>query len=151
MSASTLSTAALVRETTISVVINCALTAAFYFLLFHGVEAVPVWGVGNFAFDFGPQTFMIALMGTMVPGLIASRTLRSPATPRAKIIRRALVFAVVALIFGCAMTSTSLWLLGIKTIAFQQGLMAKLLYGGALAAIVTPLFLRVQFAARTDR
>lgn len=148
MPASALSTAALARETTISVVINCALTAAFYFLLFHGVEAVPIWGVGNFAFDFGPQTFMIALMGTMVPGLIASRKFRSSATPKTKIIQRALVVAVVALIVGCSITTASLWLLSSDVVAFNQGLKAKILYGGALAAIVTPLFLRAQFAAK---
>jgi len=148
MAAPALSAAALARETGISVVINCTLIAAFYFLLFHGMEAVPIWGVGNYAFDFVPQTFMIALMGTMVPGLIATRASGPSGPSRPKIVRRALRFAFIAIILGSSVTSASLWLLDMKAVAFDHGLIAKLVYGGTLAAIVTPLFLRTQCAAR---
>ena len=60
----------LVRETAISMAINGVLSAVFYFAFFHGLAKVPVWGVGNYAFDFVPQSFMVALMGTLVPGLL---------------------------------------------------------------------------------
>lgn len=140
---SALSAAALARETAISVAINCTMSTAFYLLLFHDVEPVPIWGLGNYAFDFGPQTFMIALMGTMVPGLITARALKYQGCARA-IIGRALRFALVAVLIGVAATCASLWMLGIESLGFRQGLIAKLAYGATLAAIVTPLFLRTQ-------
>lgn len=148
MTVPTLSAAALARETAISVAINCTLTAVFYFLLFQGVEKVPIWGLGKYAFDFLPQTFMVALMGAMAPGLIALRTLRLAKPTRAQIIRRALAFACIAVIVGCSMVTAGLWLSGMETILFEYGLAAKLAYGGLLAAIVTPLFLHVQFSKR---
>lgn len=139
-----LSNAALVRETAISVLINCVMTAAFYFLVFHGVEPVPIWGLGNFAFDFAPQTFMIALMGTLVPGLIAAHAMKPDGPTRTQIARRAFLFALIAVAVGILASSALLWVSGLDLMPFRAGMIIKLVYGASLAAIVTPTFLRSQ-------
>ena len=122
-----LSNAALVRETAISVLINCVMTAAFYFLVFHGVEPVPIWGLGNFAFDFAPQTFM-----------------KPDGPTRTQIARRAFLFALIAVAVGILASSALLWVSGLDLMPFRAGMIIKLVYGASLAAIVTPTFLRSQ-------
>lgn len=63
------------RETLVNVAINCFFAALFFFVVFGGQDRVPVWGLGNWVFDFIPQSFMIALLGTIIPGALAAKRL----------------------------------------------------------------------------
>jgi hypothetical protein len=138
------------RETMISVVINVALSLGFFLLLFGRTDPIPVWGLGKYAFDFVPQSFMIALMSTVVPGILAIRRRRAglvarvespPRLPR-KLLQRALLVALLAVLLGAGLAALILSAIGIDTIAWTPALAFKLLYGGALAIIVTPPTLR---------
>lgn len=59
------------RETLISIAINMPLTLVIFAAMFGFRVAPPLHGIGSFGFDFVPQSFMLALMGSLVPGLLA--------------------------------------------------------------------------------
>lgn len=143
------------RETLVSIVINVVISLAFFWLVFADTDPIPVWGVGNYVFDLIPQTFMITLMSVLVPGTIVARKLRAGNVgtfPVAKpLLRnrlvRAIVFAVSAVCITVVLASATLVAFGIDTIPSMPALASKLLIGGALAAIVTPLGLARELAA----
>ena len=73
-----LTTAAYIRrEILVSAVINGTFSALAFTLVFGGLEQVPLWGVGNWVFDFLLQGFMVALMATLVPGILARRKIKA--------------------------------------------------------------------------
>jgi hypothetical protein len=139
------------REAMISVVINVALSGLFFLLVFGRTDPIPVWGLGKYAFDFVPQSFMIALMSAVVPGILAIQRRRAglvervespPRLPR-KLLPRALLVALLAVLLGAGCIALVLFATRIDSIGWPPALVFKLLYGGALAALVTPPSLRV--------
>jgi hypothetical protein len=135
----------LARETLLSALINGAISVAFFLGVFGGTGSVPVWGTGNYAFDFVPQSFAIGLMAALVPGLLCRKALLSgrltPALaspPAAGIIAlRALVCAVAAAIVGGALAALALWLSGVNVIGYGYAFGCKVAYGAGLGALVT--------------
>jgi hypothetical protein len=154
-------TAYIRRETLISMVINSVLTLLFFLLLFGGMAHVPLWGMGHWAFDFIPQSLMIALMSTLIPGLLTRRAVASgriiangppsrlPANPvvRAVLVALAVTAIVVALV-AAAHFMASADHAAPGTIPFAAALAIKLAYAAVLAAAVTPPGLRAALAAR---
>lgn len=155
-------TAYIRRETLISMVINSVLTLLFFLLLFGGMAHVPQWGVGHWAFDFIPQSLMIALMSTLVPGLLTRRAVASsrimangppsrlPANPvvRAIAVALAVTTIVVALVVAAHLVVSASGQGTPSTIPFAAALAIKLAYAAVLAAAVTPPGLRAALAAR---
>lgn len=138
------------QETLISVVINGVLSAVFFLLVFGLADSVAVWGVGNWVFDFLPQSFMITLMSTLVPGALTAKRLKagilepgSFATrlPRSLLLR-ALLLAVLAAAIGTALVAGLAALTGINELGLVPGLGIKVAYGIALGSVVTPIGLR---------
>lgn len=143
--------AAYVRsEVRISVLINAAISLLFFLLVFRRTDPVPVWGLGKFAFDFIPQSLMIALMSAVVPGLLAIRRRRAgrverieaPSRLPQRLLPRALLVAVLAVAVGAGSVALVLLAMGIESIGWTPALVTKVLYGAALAAIITPPTLR---------
>jgi len=144
-------TAYIRRETLVSVIINSAFSLVFFGLVFGFRRQVTVWGVGGYVFDFGPQAFMIALMATLVPGTIARRAVsagrmapwptRLPLPHTLWLTALLLALGSAAVAVGCA--TATLALIGRTQLAPAAALAAKLLFGAALAAIITPIGLRV--------
>ncbi|WP_343525462.1 hypothetical protein [Sphingomonas sp.] len=133
----------LAKEAAISATINAVITLGFYFGMFHGLAAVPVWGIGGFAYDFLPQSFMVTLMGTAIPGMIWSRR-RAGALARplvVAVLARVLAFAVAALVLGSGAWLLVLWASGAAWIGFMPGLAIKIVYSVALSLVVTPAML----------
>jgi hypothetical protein len=141
----------LVVETAISMGINALLSAGFAWLIFHGHDHVPIRGPGGLVRDAGPQTFMITLMGTLVPSLITRQRMRAgrldawlqghsgASQGRASnIFLRALVMAVVAMVLGLAINRTILPLLFPAGLAYEGVLLLKTVYGLLVALLVTP-------------
>lgn len=133
----------LLRETAISMVINTLFSLAFFLLVFK--IAAPVPG-RSYAVDFLPQSFAIALMSTLVPGAIAARNVRlgrmarwphSSPLPR-RLWQRTVLVAVLAMVLGGGALCGLMLLAGPVAIAWWPALVAKLAYGAALAAVVTP-------------
>lgn len=140
----------LLREAAISVAINGVLSAGFFYALFGGRDRILVWGIGNFVFDFLPQGFMVAMMGSLVPGLLARKAWRAGrpmiATPT-RVLSWSLQSAITTAAIGTALAGAGLWLAGVDTLPFSTGLIVKIAYGMALATLATPTMLhRVWFS-----
>jgi hypothetical protein len=142
-----------VRETAISIVINAAISAVFAWAMFHGAEPVSVSGAGGLAFDFLPQTFMIALMSSLVPSAIARKRLRPDMAasghaapgrlPRNLLLRALLIAAAATLLIAPAAS----FLLAKAAGASLDGgavMPMKVAYGAFLALLVTPAALRAE-------
>lgn len=134
------------RETAISMVINAAISALMTWLVFGGAAG----GVARAAMvvDFVPQTFMVALMGSLVPSAIALRTIRRaaagnlPAAPIGGLILRCVLIALVAtFLLGGVGALLAVALLDAQ-IEFRALIVMKMLYGALVAAVLTPLALR---------
>jgi len=144
------------RETLVSVVINTALTFAFYCLVFGLGRRVPVWGVGAYVFDFIPQAFMIALMATLVPGALARNALRkglvAPWAGGSRLPRRlwlrALVVAVLSALIAVGGAAVLMTVTGWTMLSPLSALLGKLGFAVGLAVIVTPPGLRAALTPR---
>lgn len=136
----------LYRETAISVAINAVLSLIFFLLVFGTPASVRVAGAGGYGMDFVPQSLMIALMASLVPGAIAAAKLRraglAAAEARAALLRRSLATALLGAGVGAAIGWLLALLLPVAAIPLMPALFAKILYGALLAAIVTPIGLR---------
>lgn len=138
------------RETLASILINTVLSLAFFLLVFGTSATVPTRGLHSLAVDFIPQSFMIALMSTLVPGALTLRRVRAGTLPRstrpsrlpAKLVPRALLVALLAVLLGAGITGAVVWFTAPDAIAWLPALLIKLAYGGLLAAITTPPGLR---------
>lgn len=138
------------RGTVTSVIVSSVLSIVLFFVVFGGLDPVPVWGAGGWVRDFGPQGFMIALMSTLVPGLLARQQIKAGAVatlpgetrlPR-NLLVRAVVLAVAAGVFGTALIGAAAFALQQPAFPFAVALILKVAYGAALAAVITPLGLR---------
>lgn len=133
------------REAATSAVINVAISGGVFFLLFHGQQTVEVWGLGNYAFDFLPQSFMVGGMASLVPGLIARharKKLGQPTTSISSLLMTAALLAIGAVVIGGGSAAAVLWAAKFESIAFLGAFLIKLVYGGALGALVTTAMLR---------
>jgi hypothetical protein len=124
----------IVRETLISVVINSAISVGVCLLLFGLDRPVPASALG---WDFLPQSFMIALMGTVVPALMLRRRLGASV---ARIVMCAVAMAIGALLPG-NVASVLTHMLVEASVPARNALLIKAGYGAALAAVVTPIAL----------
>lgn len=144
------------RETAVSIAINVALSAAFFVAVFGTGGEVPVWGVGGYIFDFGPQGFMIGLMATLVPGLLASKARRQGKVGAiagqsrlpAAVLPRAVLCGVFGAACGVAGAGMLLFASGALQLAWLPALLAKLAFGAVLALLVTPAGLRAELTKR---
>lgn len=144
----------ILRETLVSIAINTVLSIGFFLLVFGRTNPVPLWGMGHWVFDAIPQSFMIALMGTLVPGMMAGKALRAGnlavhgmPKPFSRLAIRALATALVAAAVGLLLAALVAQLSGLASLSWMAALAIKAVYGAALAAIVTPLSLRAALAA----
>ena len=148
------------HETGISIVINMAISAAFVWIVFGGAAAVPVSGTRGLLVDFLPQTFMIALMGSLVPSALTRKRVRGqrrrgqpgrdeiaggapflPWLPRSLLVRSILIaLAALPILAGPAMLL--LWSVQHAPVTIWVVLVLKIAYGALVAAVVTPLAVR---------
>lgn len=138
------------RETGVGVIIASVLTVLLFFVVFGGRATIPTWGPGGWVFDFVPQSFMIALMGTLVLGILTRRKLRAgvvaalPGTTRLprNLVVRALSLAVASAALGTAFVATVTFAAQQESLAFAVALTLKVAYGALLATLITSLGLR---------
>lgn len=136
------------RETAISVVINVVISLLFVWLVFGGDAEAARQDV---LIDFIPQTFMIALMGSLIPAAITRGKLNRGAVARIpgppsrlphNLFLRSLLIAVAAtLVVGGAAAILTVALLG-TSIDLETLTIVKACYGALVALIVTPPALR---------
>ncbi len=134
-------------EAAVSAAINAVLSIAFTLAVFGGTRLVPA---SDLAFDAIPQTFMVALMATLVPtvltqkrlktGRVARMTHLSLGLPRS-VVGRSLLVALLLAAFAWALHQGLLPM--DASFAFANVLMVKTLYGALLGAMVTAFAVRV--------
>lgn len=131
------------RESLVSAAINTAFSALFYGLIFGFAAALPVRGMGAFAFDFLPQSAAIGLMASLIPGLLLRRAVARGALanipaadkrPRIAVIVGISIAGAVG--FGAVLAGL-FWLAAPDQIGRSAALAIKLVYGAALGATVT--------------
>ncbi len=142
-------------ETLISVIINTVISIGFVWFAFGGQSQVAVAALIP---DAIPQSFMIALMSTIVPTLLTRR--RRQAGTIAAMSRktrpklfgslpvRALAAALVAALAGLAIHFVVLATFAPGGLTFDATLAFKAAYGAMLSAIVTPAMLLVALSDR---
>jgi biotin transporter BioY len=135
------------RETLVSIIINIAISAAFFVALFGMSAPVLVAGTAGLAVDSLPQAFMIGLMASLVPAMLAASRHASQ-VPRRQILTFALISAFVAMILAGGVLAGLLLLSGMDTMGAPAALGLKCVFGGLLGAIVTPLAVRRALSSR---
>ncbi|MDO6415326.1 hypothetical protein Q4F19_13110 [Sphingomonas sp. BIUV-7] len=123
----------------ISVVINVVLSIGFFVGLFGTRGPFALGAVGP---DFFPQSFMVALMGTLVPSLIANRRLGGGIRP---IVLRCLGIAILSAAIAGGLGWRWFATHPATLLPLASMLPLKAVFGGILAAIVTPIALRLLF------
>jgi hypothetical protein len=129
------------REAAIGFGINAVLSLAFFLGIFGMARHLLDWG--TLAPDFVPQSVAVTLMSALVPALIARAKLGGGVRP---VLLRAAVFAVGGAVLGVALTLLTN-AAALPPIGWGAALGVKMLYGGALGALVTTLVLRRMIAA----
>jgi hypothetical protein len=138
-------------ETAISIVINVLISALFMVAVFGRASGIDLWGPHGLALDFVPQTFMISAMSILVPTLLTRRRVRagiltrraSPAPILPHLMVRIVLLALLfTLIFG-GLGVLALALTWTGPLRFWQVFPMKLLYGGLVALIATPIGLSI--------
>ena len=138
------------RETAVSVIISSALTILMVLVVFGRPSAIAVWGGSGWMRDCVPQSFMIALMCTLMPGLMAQRNVRAGRVstiagatrlPR-NLVVRGLVLAAAAAVLGTALAAALASASQLQSLPFGVALASKVAYGAAIAAWITPLAVR---------
>ncbi|MEO9132181.1 MAG: hypothetical protein ABI240_13340 [Sphingomonas sp.] len=139
-------------ETALGIVINALISIGFVWLVFGGTPRIATRAL---ILDAVPQSFMIALMSTIVPTLLTRRRQRAglvaglpghtPVFLR-PLLLRATFIAVLAVGVGVAFSACFTTLVAPDGLSFGAALAFKAGYGGALGLIVTPI--TVQLALR---
>lgn len=129
------------REAGVSFAINATLSLGFFLAVF-GIAVRPLeWAAPDaLGLDFIPQSIAVSLMSALVPALIARRRL-SLAVPVRVIVLRAFGCALGGGILGAALALATMQA-GLPPIPWGAALGLKLIYGGALGAIITSLILQ---------
>ena len=147
-------------ETAISMVINAAISACFAWLVFGGRADIALWGAGGLAFDFVPQTFMIAMMSVVVPTMLTRRRIGAGAVrPRrgppsrlpSNLFVRALLVALVATVALGGVATAALAATWSGPVGFTAALPLKIAYGAAVALVVTPFALKAALGDRRGK
>ncbi len=134
-------------ETLVSVAINAAMSVGFVFLIFHGQTQIYATGRHGIVADMAPQTFMVAFMSCLVPGLLTrQRHVTGALTWQATesqanvshVWLRAGGVALLAMCLVVAISEATLPNLLPRGISFRSLVMGKALFGMLLAAMVTP-------------
>ena len=133
------------RETLVSALINGMISLGFFLLVFGFGGTILVWGIGNYAFDFLPQSFAVAFFASFVPSLLTRKALlagkvvsatRSVPTTGSLLVK-SIQLGIAAAIVGAGIWAAVFWASGTTTIQPIPAFTLKIIYGAAMGALVT--------------
>ena len=142
----------IVTETTVSILINVLISALFMVIVFGRSTVIELWGGHGLAVDFIPQTFMIAAMSVLVPTLLTRQRIKRGVLVRSPVERPrllgnlALRVIAVAIVLTVALGTAGVLILAVlwtRPLHFWEAFPLKLLYGGIVALIATPIGLYI--------
>jgi hypothetical protein len=134
-------------ETFISICINTLLSLIFVVLIFLGQKHIPVLGLHGIVLDMAPQTFMVTLMGCLIPGLLTRNRLkagklawldRRTVSGLGQVVGTAVLAAVLNTLAIVGLCWALLPHLLPEGASFLSLLIMKAIYGALLASVVTP-------------
>ena len=137
----------LLTEAAISIVPNALVSALFVWLIFRGVDAIPLWGMNGVAFDLVPTTFMLTLMTTIALTLIV-RARRRKGLPAAapgalrlphNLLPRAISLALLLCLLFVPASVLLLKLGWSGDWSYDRMMVFKIAYGVAVGLVATPL------------
>jgi len=150
----------LFTEIATSAVANTLFSIAFVTLAFQGHAQIPISGSGGLIRDAIPQSFMVALMGTLISPLITRNRIAKGSLPiilsnklqhTYQVYVRAFLFAFAAMIVGVAAQAVLLPVLFPPSLGFWYVFLYKSLYGAGLAILITPCALLTTFKYEGSR
>ena len=142
----------IVTETTVSILINVLISGLFMALVFGRATWIELWGGHGLAVDFIPQTFMISAMSVLVPTLLTrgrmkrGLLMRSQGSPPRYLGRLGVRVVVIAAVLTLTLGALGVLILDAfwtGPLRFWQAFPMKLLYGGIVALIATPIGLYI--------
>jgi hypothetical protein len=141
----------IIKQTTLSMIINSAISVAFALLHVRGRSSVPLLGAGGMAFDFIPQVFMITFATVLAVSLATSREMKREvlvsASPRARnllsrlpgnLFVRALICALGATLAVSSMATFILALAGLSHVDAALFVFGKAALGAVLSLVLAP-------------
>ncbi len=157
MSAVAIEAGFLTREALISASVNALISAGFFTLAFGFGEAAEIWGVGNFVFDFLPQSFAVAFFASLVPVLLAMRSAKAgkiafagPIAGVGSVVGLAILTGLLAAAVGGVIWAAVFSVAGADAIGAMAALAIKVVYGFALGGVVTYFRLGRLLGARSN-
>ncbi len=138
-------------ETIISICINTVLSLGFVFFVFHGQARIPVLGAHGIVSDLVPQTFMVTLMGCLIPGLLTRKRLLAGDLAWldhgleigvGQVVVTAFIAAIVVTVVIVGICWTLLPHVIAGGLSFGHLVIAKVIFGASLAAFMTPWAIR---------
>lgn len=140
----------LIIDTGVNAIISGILSALFAVLVFGGRNRIPLWGLDGLLVDLIPTVFMIALMMTLGLTLFTRMRCAKGRAPLldgrnmlpANVVFRALTMAGLATALLVPPSLGLLVLLGPETWSYTAVLVFKIVYGTAVAILITPIILK---------
>lgn len=137
-------------ETTFSTIGSTVVGTVVFMFVFGVFEPVPTRGVGAYAFDFLPQGFMTALICAVAGGGVTRARIRKGAiapmagpVPRiSSFWGRGIIYGLAALVLGSLPVAALIMASGIDIMDWSLAVTGKIVFGAAIAMIVTPRALR---------
>lgn len=139
-------------ETTISMVANTVISGVFAWLLFRNVDSVPLLGAEGIIVDLIPTVFMITFMTVNIETLLTRSRIRSGTALSEGYsvgwlpdfwLLRALTLSLLITLTVVPLTGAVLLLADVSTLPYTTFFIFKLVFGAALALLITPPILRL--------
>ena len=143
-------------------VVNLLINAGIAWLLFRGMEVVPLWGQQSIAGDTIGTAFVLPFLSTLVASAIVRSQVRSGYVPAialsaTSVLRklprslagRGAVLGAICIVATGLPTAAALDAAGVAEMAFGQFVTFKALFAAALGALVTPVIARAALADAT--
>jgi hypothetical protein len=140
-------------------IFNVGLNAAIAWLLFRGMDAVPLWGQQSIAGDTIGTAFMLPLLTTLIASRVVYRHVRRGRVPAwavsdGSVLRRlpdglgwrGTVLGIACLALAGLPATGVLGAAGVAEMSFGGFICFKALFAGVLAMMVTPIIARLALA-----
>jgi hypothetical protein len=143
-------------------IVNLLLNAGIAWLLFRGMEVVPLWGQQSIAGDTIGTAFVLPFLSTLIASAVVRSQVRSgyvsavalSATSALRrlpqgLAGRGAVLGLIAVILTGLPTAAALDAAGVGEMAFGQFVTFKAVFAAVLGALVTPIIARAALADAT--
>jgi hypothetical protein len=140
-------------------IVNLLLNAGIAWLLFRGMESVPMWGQQSIGGDTIGTAFVLPFLSTLIASAVVRGQVRAGYVPAAALSARSAlrrlphglagrgaVLGAIAVVLTGIPTAMALDAAGTVEMGFRDFVLFKALFAAALGALVTPVIARAALA-----